>query len=186
MSPKLAVVVGICLLLELTQPSAAQDRHPRSEFFGGVSLLPANGMDFPRTNSLGFQASITGNITQRFGIVADFGGQYSRASDLGLGFPGITANSSVYQYMVGPRFTLRRDRFTLFVHGLAGGATGRTDLWGFSDGNFAWGGGGGLDINLNGRIAIRAIQLDYLGSFVDILEHNARLGFGIVFKFRGS
>jgi hypothetical protein len=183
MSPKLAVVVGICLLLELTQPSPAQDRYPRGELFGGFSFLPANGMDFPRKNSLGFQASIAGNITRGFGIVADFGGHYSKTSDLGPGFPGITANSSVHEYMAGPRFTWRSDRFTLFFHGLAGGARGRTDLRGFSDGHFAWGGGGGLDINLGDRIAIRAIQLDYVGSFVDILEHNARLGIGIVFKF---
>jgi hypothetical protein len=43
-----------------------------------------------------------------------------------------------------------------------------------------------LDIGLGDHIAIRVVQLDYIGSFVDILEDNARVGFGMVIKFGGS
>jgi hypothetical protein len=42
-----------------------------------------------------------------------------------------------------------------------------------------------LDISLGRRIAIRVIQLDYIFSFVDILEDNARVGCGMVIKFGG-
>jgi hypothetical protein len=67
-----------------------------------------------------------------------------------------------------------------------GGAKGNAGLPGFSDSELAVGGGGGLDIALNRRIAIRAIQFDWIGSFVDILEDNFRLGFGVVVKIGGS
>jgi hypothetical protein len=209
---RFAILLGIVLLLAMTQPVLAQNNYPRAEIFGGFSYLPAGRADFPRKDSGGFQASFTGNITRGFGIVADFGGQYRKVSDLwpGNGYPGITVNTSVHEYLVGPRFAVRRKKFTLFFHGLVGGAAGHSELadfassqsapgdqnWdresaarylaGFSDSLFTFGGGGGLDINLGERIAIRVIQLDYIGSFVDILEDNARLGFGIVIKLGGS
>lgn len=176
------LLFALLLLLVVKQPVLAQDSHPRAEFFGGFSYLPAGGADFPRKDSYGFQASLCGNINRWFGIVADFGGQYRKVSDLGPGFPGVTANTSVYEYMAGPRFAVRRKRFTLFSHALAGGATGRSGLAGFSDRSFALAVGGGLDINLSDRVAIRAFQLEYIGSFADILEDNARLGFGVVIK----
>jgi hypothetical protein len=179
-------VLFLAAFLPAVAPLFAQDDYPKAEIFGGFSYLPANGMDFPRKNSFGFQASVTGNITRSFGIVGDFGGQYRKASNLGPGYPGVTANTSVYEYLAGPRFAARAERVTVFVHALVGGAAGRTSLSGFSDSQFAFGGGGGVDINLNRYIAIRAIQIDYIGSFVDIVEHNARLGFGIVIKLGGS
>jgi hypothetical protein len=207
---RFALILGIVSLLVMTPSALAQREYPKAEIFGGFSYLPANGMDFPRKNSSGFQASITGNVTRGFGIVADFGGQYRKVSDLGPSFPGIKANTSVHEYLVGPRFAVRRKKFTLFFHGLVGGAAGHSELadfsnsqsapgyqnWdresaaryvaGFSDSQFTFGGGGGLDISLGERIAIRVVQLDYILSFADILEDNARLGFGIVIKLGGS
>ncbi len=180
------IVIFVAAVLPALAPVFAQNSYPNAEIFGGFSYLPANGMDFPRKNSFGFQASVTGNITRSFGIVGDFGGQYRKVSDLGPGYPGMTANTSVFEYLAGPRFAARGERVTAFVHALVGGAAGRSSLAGFSDRQFAFGGGGGLDVNLNRHIAIRAIQIDYIGSFVDIVEHNARLGFGIVIKLGGS
>lgn len=176
------LLFALLLLLVVRQPVLAQDSHPRAEIFGGFSYLPGGKADFPRKNSYGFQASLCGNINHWFGVVADFGSQYRKVSDLGPGFPGVTANTSVHEYMAGPRFAVRRERFTFFSHALVGGAAGRSGLAGFSDKGFAFAGGGGLDINLGHRVALRVFQLDYIGSFVDILEDNARLGFGVVIK----
>jgi hypothetical protein len=64
-----------------------------------------------------------------------------------------------------------------------GGARGNAGIGGFSDSAFTFGAGGGVDIAVNRRLAIRAIQFDWMGSFVDILEDNVRLGFGVVVKF---
>ena len=54
----------------------AQTPVPAVEIFGGYSLLPANGDDFPRQTSHGVQTSLTGNLTRWFGIVGDFGMQF--------------------------------------------------------------------------------------------------------------
>jgi hypothetical protein len=178
---------GLFLLLAVSQAGFAQGERPRLELFGGFSYLPANvTTDFPRDDSYGFQASAAVDLNAWFGIVADFGGQYRTVTDLGPNWPGVEAETSVYEFLVGPRFALRRERFTLFAHALVGGAKGNAGLAGFSDSALAVGGGCGLDINLNSRVAVRAIQFDYVGSFVDILEHNVRLGFGVVVKIGGS
>jgi hypothetical protein len=176
------LLFALLLLLVVEQPFLAQDSHPRAEIFGGFSYLPANGYDFPRKNSYGFQASLCGNISRWFGVVADLGGHYSKTSDLGPGWRGVTANTAVYEYMVGPRFAVRRQKFNFFSHALIGRANGHSNLVGFSDSAFAFAGGGGLDINLGDRLALRVLQLDYIGSFADILEDNVRLGFGVVIK----
>lgn len=176
------VLLRPLMFLALSQTGSAQDSYPRVEIFGGASYLPADRLDFPRDNSVGFQAGISGNLTRRFGIFVDFGGQFSRNASLGPNFPGAAADASVYEFMAGPRFTERTGRMNLFVHALVGGASGRTNLRGLADSKFAFGGGGGLDIHVSCRIAIRPLQLDYIGSFVDIVEDNIRAGAGIVIR----
>ena len=179
------IAFGLVLLVARTQPVFAQDSYRRAEIFGGFSILPADGDDFPRRTSFGFQTSFKGNLTRAFGIVADFGGQYRTVSNLGPGFPGVVAKTSVYQYLAGPSFTARREGFDLFAHGLVGGARGRSGIGGFSDSGLTLGGGGGVDVRVGDRTAVR-VQVDYLGSFVDILEDNIRVGLGVAIKFGGS
>jgi hypothetical protein len=184
MKPR-AIILGLLVWAAATAPAFAQADYPPVEVFGGFSVLPADGDDFPRQTSFGFQASIRGNLSRWFGIVGDFGGQYRTASNLGPNFPGVVAKTSVYQYLAGPSFTVRRERVGGFVHGLVGGARGRSSLEGFSDSAFALGGGGGVDVRLTERSAFRA-QIDYVGSFVDILENNIRIGFGVTISVGGS
>jgi len=176
------VLAAQLLLLAVMPPAFAQDSHPKAEFFGGFSYLPAGIADFPRKDSYGFQISLCGNLSRWFGVAADLGGQYNKTSDLGPGWPGTTASTSVYEYLVGPRFAVRRQRFNFFSHALVGRASGHSNLAGFSDSSFAFAGGGGLDVNFGDRFALRLLQLDYIGSFADILEDNVRLGFGVVIK----
>ena len=76
-----AVLPGLLLLLAVPQFTWAQDTYPRVEIFGGGSYIPANGMDFPRQNSAGFQTSLSANLNRWSGISGDFGGQYSHAPD---------------------------------------------------------------------------------------------------------
>ena len=173
-------------LLTIGQPALAQDVVPRFEAFGGFSYFPANGDDFPRQNSTGFQASLTTNINRWFDVVADLGGQYSNASWFrGPGVPSLTTRTAVYEYLFGPRFTIRADRASVFAHALVGQATGDSGIDGFSDAGFTLGVGGGADINLNKRFAAR-VQFDWLGSFQDMIENNTRLGVGMVVRFGGD
>ena len=180
-----AILLGLLLWAATPASAFAQTDYPPVEVFGGFSILPADGDDFPRQTSFGFQASIRGNLSRVFGILADFGGQYRTVSNLGPNFPGVVAKTSVYQYLVGPSFTARRERFDAFGHALIGGAKGHSGISGFSDSGLTLGGGGGVDFRLTDRSAFRA-QVDYLGSFVDILEDNFRIGLGVAISFGGS
>ena len=174
---------GWLFLLMLIHASAyAQAEAPRWEAFVGYSYLPAGPEDFPRGNSHGVQASIAGNLNRWLGFVMDVGAQHS-SKDFTQSFIGGTVKTTVYEYLAGPRFSIRTGRANLFAHALVGGASGRTNIGSFSDTELAIGLGGGVDIPLNKRTAIRAIQVDDLGSFAETLENNARVGIGIVFKF---
>jgi hypothetical protein len=164
-------------------PALAQSSAPAVEIFGGYSLLPADGQDFPRQTSHGLQASVAVNLTPSFGVVGDFGIQWSRARDLGPGFQGLVADTVVKELLAGPRFVGRSEAADVFVHGLIGAAAGDAGegFSGFSDTKLAFGGGGGVDIRVRPRLAVR-VQLDDLGSFADIVEHNTRFAAGVVWR----
>jgi len=183
---KLFTLILVAVLpLALSSPAFAQDSIPSIEIFGGGSYLPSDGSDFPRDTSFGFQTSITGNMNRWFGIVGDFGGHYSHVAAVQSGTFQGPADSSVYEYLVGPRFTKRTDRFNVFGHVLLGGARGRTNLCSkcrFSDNELTFGAGGGLDLNVSHRVAIRVLQFDYLGSLAEMLEDNGRFGAGVVLR----
>src|SRR5262245_16260121 len=75
------LVAGLLLLL-IAAPriASAQTSVPPFEVFAGYSYLPADGDDFPRTASSGFQASAAAHLKQWFSVVVDAAGQYSRSS----------------------------------------------------------------------------------------------------------
>jgi hypothetical protein len=185
------ILLGLLCMTLVSNTALAQADFNNNEVFGGFSYLPAGPEDFPREASYGFQAGIARNFTRWFGLVLDFGAQYGSSSGVVRSGtvvqqpPGSgTVSTSVYEYLAGPRFTLRTPKANVFAHFLVGGASGRTSLGiPFSDTELAIGAGAGVDVHLTSRIAIRAVQFDYLGSFTDMLEDNVRVGAGIVFKF---
>jgi hypothetical protein len=181
-------VTALILLLSLSAASAAaQEPVPRVEIFGGYSLLPANGDDFPRQTSHGVQANVAANLNRWFGVFGDFGVQFNTATDLGPNFQGQTAKSTVREYLFGPRFTARSPAANFFIHGLFGLADGDAGegFESFSDSEIAFGAGVGVDIRLHRRIALRT-QFDALASFADIVEGNSRFAVGVVFRGGGS
>ena len=95
--------------------------------------------------------------------------------------------------LAGPRFSLRKDRGTAFFHALAG-----LDYWRLNI-NYTVGGedwsdnahqfgpgialGGGFDVNLSEKIAVRVIQADYYPTRqLQRWMNNVNLSFGIVFR----
>jgi opacity protein-like surface antigen len=71
----------------------------------------------------------------------------------------------------------------VFAHGWFGRATGDAGdtFRGFSDSGLTFGGGGGVDVAVTPRWAIRG-QYDWLGSFADIVEANSRMAVGVVWR----
>ena len=164
------VVVSVLLLLAV--PASAQD-YPKVEIFGGFSYANVDDtIDNEREQFLGFQASFAGNLNESFGIVGDFGAQESFAGD-------------TYEFLAGPRFASRGDTATGFVHAMFGRAAFSGDV--NSDTGFAMAFGGGLDVNVGGRLVLRAIQFDYVPTrLFNTRQHNIRLGLGVVFKLGGG
>ena len=167
----------------------------------------------------GWNGSVAYSLNDWFGLEADFAGHYGSDRTTLVSpvfgptpFPSVTldvdADARQHTFLFGPRVTARGDRVTGFGHALFGGANIHREIrstpvgpvppginpisFEDSETSFAMAVGGGIDINLSDRVAIRAIQADYLmtryedervfGSGADS-QHNARFSVGIVFRF---
>lgn len=94
-------------------------------------------------------------------------------------------------YTFGPRFTLHAgEHLNPFVEGLAGGVHASGLGYGTaaqSASALAAMAGGGLDLVVNRRFAVRLVEADYyfthLPNGVNSNESNLRLSFGVVFRF---
>jgi len=149
-------VIGLAIgLFVFSIPSFSQEViYPKAEIFGGFSMYRA-GSTF-----MGWQASANFNVAHHLAIVGDFGGQYKTVLSVPL-------NS--YQFLFGPRVMWRRNRVTPFVHAMFGGirdGVGSTTILGVTTPAVASTGlgmgiGGGFDINVSERLALRVPQFDW-------------------------
>jgi opacity protein-like surface antigen len=155
--------VGI-LILGLSLAAVAADEMPKAEVFGGVSFLHIDTMGLNnqglKANYAGWDSEFQYNINRVLGITADIGGNYGRLQ------PDVP-NSHSYTYVFGPTFSVRRESAVIFAHTLFGqnstniisNALTHTSN---NDSAFAMAFGGGLDIKLSQRFALRLGQLDWL------------------------
>lgn len=176
-----------------------------------------------RTGLNGVNASVTGYLSRRVGITGDFSYHTKNESnvfDAGsivcvqapcTPLPGtVDARARVFNFLVGPqvKFT-NSSRVEPFVRALAGVTHSRTRITtsGFGSGfddefsvnstDFALALGGGLDVRVSDRVAIRAFQVDYNPVFlrsrdVDLFGeterfngrrlNNVRFSVGVVFR----
>jgi len=168
------VFCAISLVFLSLLPAKAQEV-PKAEVFGGYSW---SGGNFH-----GWNASVAGNINKHLGIVADFSGHYG--SELGI----VKVNQHAHSFLFGPRVSFRGKRLTPFVYGLFGATRfaesaviNGQHLSAVSNG-FSLAIGGGLDVKVNDRIAVRAFQLDYFRPIVNNEPNNrGRLAFGVVLR----
>ena len=164
---------SMCLAVVALSPAIAQDVS-KAEVFGGYSW--AGG------NFHGWNAAVMGNVTKRFGIVADFSGHYGSELD-----GAILIKKDGHSFLFGPRFSFRGKRLTPFVYALFGAtrfhesATISGQHLSDSDTGFSSALGGGLDVKVNDRVAIRAFQIDYFRpNFFGEVHNRGRLAFGVV------
>jgi opacity protein-like surface antigen len=171
------------LLLGFSVVAVAQDT-PAAEVFGGYSYVrPDNQGSDTQLNMNGWNLSIAFPGNKYLGFVADFGGAYGKE--------GSNENDEIqyraYTAMFGPKVTVRLGKVTPFVQALFGYArlTGKSfqEVEVQRENNFGYTIGGGIDVNLNNLIAIRPVQVEYLGikSNGDILS-NFRYSAGVVLK----
>jgi len=206
------VSLGLAIALVLLSiPSFAQEiYYPKVEAFGGFSISsaavssvdPTTGLATSlRESFMGWQGSVNGNLTHHLAIVGDFGGQYKSlpgVTGAGATVSGVSLNS--YQFLFGPRIMFRRSRITPFVHAMFGGVKegiGSTTLSilgtsvttpAVSSTGLGMAMGGGIDVNLNDRLALRVPQFDWTPMHVGgVWEKNViRIGIGLVVKAGGK
>lgn len=162
---------------------------------GGANVGPAHG------NFYGWNASLTVNPHSRLGLMIDASGLYGRVSSFNIiELPPPCAPCSqpfnntihrMYTFALGPQVSIRRQKVTLFAHGLVGGAQTTEDVPSpdtftqtrrQTDFSVAVIGGGGADIAISQRFALR-IQPDYLRTHPVSGTHNGfRLSIGIVVR----
>jgi hypothetical protein len=145
--------------------------HSSGDIYIGYSLL--NGDAF--STASGFEAALTGNINDWFGLKADFSGNYKSEGG---------AHAHEFNVLFGPQVSAGGERLRLFGHGLLGIAHTNIDP-GPSDTGAGWVLGGGADYALNDQLAWRVAQLDYHGSHLfGNTQKDFRFSTGILFRFR--
>lgn len=178
---KLALTFAMCSLFSL---SALGQETSKVDIFGGYQYLHASsgisGVDGINFN--GWNAALTGYFNRNLGITADFSGNYSKPTFLGVG-----VDTRFYSFLFGPtvRFP-NATHLTPFGHALFGGGHFSAGVSGLSAGetDFTWAAGGGLDLDMSRRLGIRVAQVDFLQSRANgSSQNNVRISFGVVFKF---
>jgi hypothetical protein len=154
----------LCLLLLCGSAAFAQDReYPKFDFavgytFNWLETPPQSPPVSDRLTLHGFTVAAAANFRKHWAVEADVTGTRT--------FHGVRRD--FITYMVGPRYTWRKDNSKMqpFVHALIGGGQlsgfvlPTTGLRGTTDG---WAGkfGGGLDVIAGRHVAVRVFQVDY-------------------------
>ena len=207
------LIVGL-LVVTPTLAQAQAQKTPDIEVFGGLSYLNVAGY-YEREHFANLATGVTFNVNKHFGLAADAGLPFAGPSQtfqslvVGLPFrrpPFVELGRQTTRTttaLFGPRFFLRRERITLSAHGLAGVVRTRnssefsnvsvfgrplgTSSFSYSENTFAYAGGGGVDLNINSRFAIRVMQADYIRARIEKTGNQVRLQSGVVVRFgRGS
>lgn len=186
---KLALILG-CMFLMGTLVGAQEG--PKSEIFLGYSYLrTGTGGQVNAFNNNGGLGSLQYNFTDHIGLVGELGGFH--AGNVSIKGPDLRSlDQTFFSYQFGPRFSLNKTgRITPFAHYLVGGVhqsrsfaianslippgslnppgvtvePGATSTrYRTAQNAFGMTIGGGMDINISHRFAVRPFQLDYLGT----------------------
>jgi opacity protein-like surface antigen len=187
---KILLVFGAILLCGI--PALAQE-YPKTELFMGYEFVRFNpslaSSGNPSVNMHGGGGSVGINFTNMFGLKAEFTGagigDNKVCSSTGLNC--LTRSFNFFTYMFGPQITFRQNpKVQPFFHVLFGGAysnyyadikssgtisTGPT-MQDAGKQAFALAAGGGIDVKVSDKVAIRLAQFDYFmtrfsGRYVD-------------------
>ena len=155
-------------------PAGAQDE-PRVQVFGGYSYTRFDSRSFGFSDSSGlngYNFSPAFNLIRGFGVAAELSGQYGSK----LNFRDLA---------VGPQFLYPRGKTLFFAHVLIGSARSFVRVGaGERDTERAVALGGGMDLNLTSRFAVRVFQVDYLHTTLfDEKQNNLRFSTGIVYHW---
>jgi hypothetical protein len=180
------IFVSLLFLLPLASASLLHAQEAaRWDVFGGFSYLRFNALTigYPNdTNLYGWNLEGTGNIKLKFGVDVDLSGNYG-------------SQISSYHFMIGPRYTWRRDNSNIFVHALFGKAQNNVSIAqptrsGFESVGRSFGGGLGYDYDWSPRsswsprVTVRVLQIDFFhNDTFGTSQNDFRVSTGLVFHF---
>lgn len=200
-------VIGAAVLCALA--AGAQD-WPRYETSLGYTFTRFNSAtNVPAFSAHGGSGQFAYNFNRWLGGVVDAGAVHN--GDI----HGVQLDTTIANYLAGPRITMRKSRVAPYFQVLLGGAYATTsaaaplDAAQFETGivippattiratrqetAFAMTAGGGLDIKINRHVNFRAIQLEYfmtrfqnLRTLNDNTQNNLRASAGFNFTFGGE
>jgi len=166
------------------------------DIFGGYSYQRTGGEGVN-----GFNASMTGKVAPWVGLTAEFG-LHTKGETIVVPNPtpvAVNVDAKLMAFRFGPKFVSHvNDTTDLFVHVLAGAyrASANVDATGLnmnvnsSGTGFTAATGGGVDLRVAPRIAVRPVQIDWihLGSasvFGEDMGHSNgfRYSAGLVVRF---
>ena len=173
------------------QPIPPANITPRLDLSLGYEHFQANAPPGVSGN-FGFNGGFAGvdfHVKPWLALTAEInGGHANNISSLGQ-------NLTLLTYMAGPRIQYGHHRVVPFLEGLVGGAHGGDSFfpsgstYSTSANSLAYAAGGGLDLNLTHRIAIRPVEALYLHTSLPNgstnVQHHLLTGAGIVIKFGG-
>jgi hypothetical protein len=175
-------------LIVLCGTAMAQEAAPKAEIFGGYAYMRTAA----NTNVNGWNAQGAFYANRWFGVAIDFAGHYQTQSD-----QPVTPSAGLYSILAGPQFVDRAGKVSGFTHVLLGVAhvsKGFQLLGGGVQGGsngLVMAFGGGIDVNVNEKLAVRVFQADYekirtKNNFTFQVEgtNNFRLSMGLVLKVK--
>ena len=200
-----AILLTAVMVLFLLSATASAQSAPQWEIFGGGTWLRADispdlqDFGLAHVRAIGWNFSGTQNATNWFGVTLDLSGAYSRPEIIVSPTETLTNefNFSVYTFMAGPTFALRRsDRIVPFGRVLLGAVHDRVKTTSkgalligdvsASETHFGVGAGGGVDVAISRMLAVRGtadLIHSTFGDFDDDRQNSVRVSAGIVFRF---
>ena len=173
------------------------DPQPKNEFFAGYSFHSADintlTIDPHRIGQSGVNVEYTRRITRHLGLTGDASAHFHR-STRDTGFGAFSSRRDQYFLLGGVQLRAAGDKQVRpFAHALFGASLFRGftsdirpagNVFTFDDAtSFAMALGGGLDLHVSKRIAVRLIQVDYTPTFFGSgRQDNFRISAGIIFK----
>lgn len=159
----------VLFLMSLSQTSGQEPGliDPKIELSVGSNLV--HFATAPSVNLAGVNLSGQYRWTNWFGLAGEF--------DAGFG-----SGASARTILVGPELSIPRQRYSPFAHIMIGGA--HLSQKSSSDAAFASEIGGGVVMNVEGKISWKLAEFDYVPTyFHNGRQDNFRFGTGLIFRF---
>jgi hypothetical protein len=167
--------IKVAFLVVSALPLLQGQEIPRAQLFGGYSYLNFDSRSFGfanRSSLNGYTVSPAFNVFYGLGVVAEVSGQYGSR----MNFRDVT---------IGPQFLFPRGNLLLYGHALFGSTRSLVNVGaGERDRERGVLLGGGLDVGISSRFAVRLFQADYVRSTLfDGKQNSVRISTGLVYRW---